>query len=182
MSVELQSDAGMIEGEPSPPGEAQRETKLEQQFVSPQCYVWKLQNGRELELWPICNGGELLFNRAIDAEDSNITVVLIWIFIHLKRGITLYNAKGEQTGVRDAIDAAEDLADHVVDMVSDRKRFRTEFLRWLDSLGRIVFKDKQAAVKLFDDAHEFAKRSAVVPVPEAGQKKIRGSARRKRRS
>jgi hypothetical protein len=154
------------------------DSDLQREFVRPENTLqWKGH-----ELWRICNGGEILFNSVIDVADSNMTCILIWIFIHLKRGFPLLNEKGEETGHRDATEPAEDFEHHLVALCWNKIRFRGEFLRWLDTLGNLTTEDKKAAVKIFDDEHGFSDKSAVMPVKTIGQKKTTAKPRSSSRS
>jgi hypothetical protein len=186
-TTDLTSDVGLTDDSPSPDSTLQpldpSTSGGAAEFIRPTSFIWKLNNGREIQLWPLCNGGEILFQQVLYPGDTNVTCILIWIFLYHRRKIevSIQDAKSEtgyKIASRPARDSVEDFETNVVELASDRKKFRGAFLRWLDSLGLINIADKQAAVKIFDDAHAFARKSEVAPVPDVSQKKTPVSRRR----
>jgi hypothetical protein len=175
--TDLETDENLTGGGPSSSAE-----DLTREFVRPSSsYAWKTSEGTSHSLWSLCNGGEVLYDQVIDrVADSDLTLVLIWIFIYLKRGIPVFDLAGRQVGTRDAIEPAEEWESYLVPLAWDKIKFRGAFLRWLNSLGKLTGADKLGACRLFDEMHGWASKSAVIPAKIIGQKKT--MARRQRKS
>jgi len=116
MSAEdFESDETLNAGGPGEAGSLS--AQLESQFVTPSELVWRLESGKKIALWPLCNGGELIFTSAVEPQDSNETAILIWIFIQLRRG-------GKESW--------QDFENSVAPMARTPALFRGAFFKWVN--------------------------------------------------
>ncbi len=90
-------------------------------------------------LWPFSPASDLLHQQVAHPQDQPLTVILSFIFVHVKRG---------------GPDMMSDLVS-IAPLCWDRDKFRVAFLDWLDKLGKLEINDSTAALELFDTMHGF---------------------------
>lgn len=90
-------------------------------------------------LWPFSPASDLLHQQISHPQDQPLTVILSFIFVHMKRG---------------GPDMMSDLLG-IAPLCWDRDKFRVAFLEWLDKLGKLETNDRTAALELFDTMHGF---------------------------
>jgi hypothetical protein len=106
-------------------------------------YYWK-----GIALKPYTVGTDWLFSQILDPDDAPFTIFLEFIFIH-----TLDEAKA-------------------IDLCWKKPEFRLAMLKWLNSLDSPISNDdKIAAMELFEDARQWARKSSVEVIPDDSQKK-----------
>jgi hypothetical protein len=149
--------------------------ELSGEFVR-QCFSFKGQ-----ELRPYTAGTDLLFTQVLDRADAPMTLILAFIFIHLKERWT--SDRGQRSEVRGQQEKSSIYASipssELLALCWNKEKFRMALFAWMESLGELTIADKDAATNLFAEMREGAKKSSVEVVPEGTEKKTKASRRRK---